>query len=101
GRATTPSRCSTRRHDDGGCLGAAASIRLFGRTMHLVVNGKFTAQRLTGVQRVACELMRAVGCADSAADEIELAVPNNAVESAAPLDRLRRVPWLKGDLWEQ
>jgi len=69
--------------------------------MHLVVNGKFTAQRLTGVQRVACELMRAVGCADSAADEIELAVPNNAVESAAPLDRLRRVPWLKGDLWEQ
>ncbi len=69
--------------------------------MHFVVNGKFTAQRLTGVQRVAYELMRAVRSTSSAADEIELAVPKNAIESASPLDRLRRVPWLKGDLWEQ
>lgn len=69
--------------------------------MHLVVNGKFTAQRLTGVQRVAYELMRAVRSTHAAADEIEVAVPKNAVESASPLKRLRPVPWLKGDLWEQ
>ncbi len=69
--------------------------------MHFVVNGKFAAQRLTGVQRVAYELMRAVRSTQSAADEIELAVPKNAVESASPLDRLRWVPWFKGDLWEQ
>lgn len=68
--------------------------------MHLVVNGKFTAQRLTGVQRVAYELMRAVR-ATQAANEIEVAVPHNAIESASPIDRLRPVPWLKGDLWEQ
>lgn len=69
--------------------------------MHLVVNGKFTAQRLTGVQRVAYELMRAVRSTHAAADEIEIAVPNNAIESASPIDRQRPVPWLKGDLWEQ
>jgi glycosyltransferase involved in cell wall biosynthesis len=69
--------------------------------MHLVVNGKFTAQRLTGVQRVAYELMRAVRSIDATADEIEVAVPKNAVASASPLTRLRSVPWLKGDLWEQ
>jgi glycosyltransferase involved in cell wall biosynthesis len=69
--------------------------------MHLVVNGKFTAQRLTGVQRVAYELMRAVRSIDAAADEIEVAVPKNAVASASPLARMRSVPWLKGDLWEQ
>lgn len=69
--------------------------------MHFVVNGKFTAQRLTGVQRVAYELMRAAYARHAAADEIEVAVPQNAVESASPIDRLRPVPWLKGDLWEQ
>jgi glycosyltransferase involved in cell wall biosynthesis len=69
--------------------------------MHLVVNGKFTAQRLTGVQRVAYELMRAVRSNQTAKDEIEVAVPPNAVDSASPIDRLRPVPWLKGDLWEQ
>jgi glycosyltransferase involved in cell wall biosynthesis len=69
--------------------------------MHLVVNGKFTAQRLTGVQRVAYELMRAVRSVKASADEIEIAVPPNAVASASPIDRQRQVPWLKGDLWEQ
>ncbi|RDU97322.1 glycosyltransferase family 4 protein [Trinickia dinghuensis] len=69
--------------------------------MHLVVNGKFTAQRLTGVQRVAYELMRAVRSTQRAVDEIEVAVPKNGVASASPIDRLRQVPWLKGDLWEQ
>ncbi len=69
--------------------------------MHLVVNGKFTAQRLTGVQRVAYELMRAVRTTHAAADEIEIAVPGNAIESASPIERKRQVPWLKGDLWEQ
>lgn len=69
--------------------------------MHLVVNGKFTAQRLTGVQRVAYELMRAVRSAHAAGDDIEIAVPGNAIESASPIDRQRQVPWLKGDLWEQ
>lgn len=68
--------------------------------MRLVVNGKFTAQRLTGVQRVAYELMRAVR-SNSSADEIEVVVPSNAVASASPIDRQRQVPWLKGDLWEQ
>ncbi|WP_206952547.1 glycosyltransferase family 4 protein [Trinickia acidisoli] len=69
--------------------------------MRLVVNGKFTAQRLTGVQRVAYELLRAVRSTCAAANEIEMAVPKNALEAASPLERQRRVPWLKGDLWEQ
>lgn len=69
--------------------------------MRLVVNGKFTAQRLTGVQRVAYELMRAVRSTCSAADEIEVAIPKNANAGASPLERQRPVPWLKGDLWEQ
>jgi len=69
--------------------------------MRLVVNGKFTAQRLTGVQRVAYELLRAVRTTYAAADEIEIAVPQNAIESASPIARQRQVPWLKGDLWEQ
>jgi glycosyltransferase involved in cell wall biosynthesis len=69
--------------------------------MHLVVNGKFTAQRLTGVQRVAYELLRAARQTQTAADEIEVAIPRNAIESASPIERQRLVPWLKGDLWEQ
>lgn len=69
--------------------------------MRLVVNGKFTAQRLTGVQRVAFELMRAVRSKQAVMDEIEVAVPNNAIASASPIERLRPVPWLTGDLWEQ
>lgn len=69
--------------------------------MRLVVNGKFTSQRMTGVQRVAFELLRAVELADATSDDIELVVPGNAKEPGASLGRRRTVPWLKGQLWEQ
>lgn len=69
--------------------------------MRLVVNGKFTAQRVTGVQRVAYELMRAVQLMEGTAGEMEVVVPKNATEPGASLGAQRRVPWFKGDLWEQ
>jgi glycosyltransferase involved in cell wall biosynthesis len=69
--------------------------------MHFVVNGKFTSQRVTGVQRVAYELLRAVQLVGAASGDIELVVPGNAKEPGASLGRRRTVPWFKGQLWEQ
>lgn len=75
---------------------AVLHIRFFGRTMHLVVNGKCTAQRPTGARRVAYDLTRAVRSAYAAADEIEVAVPRNALEWASPIDRLHSMRAAKG-----
>lgn len=69
--------------------------------MKFAINGKFTAQRITGVQRVAYELTRAIQASDSPADEIELVVPPNADGPGILLKRMRMCGWLRGNLWEE
>jgi glycosyltransferase involved in cell wall biosynthesis len=67
--------------------------------MRLIVNGKFTAQRVTGVQRVAYELMRAVERIEVGA--LEVAVPKIRSGPGISLGAQRVVPWMSGNLWEQ
>jgi glycosyltransferase involved in cell wall biosynthesis len=69
--------------------------------MPFVINGKFTSQPVTGVQRVAYELTRAMQMRELPGDELEVFVPDNVVEPGALLKRQRSFPWLRGTLWEQ
>jgi len=69
--------------------------------MSFAINGKFTSQPITGVQRVAYELTRAMQMREDAGDELEVFVPQDAREPGASLERQRRFPWLRGTLWEQ
>ncbi|CAB3776317.1 D-inositol-3-phosphate glycosyltransferase [Paraburkholderia ultramafica] len=69
--------------------------------MAFAINGKFTSQPVTGVQRVAYELTRAMQMRAAPGDELEVFVPENTVEPGALLKRQRRFPWLRGTLWEQ
>jgi glycosyltransferase involved in cell wall biosynthesis len=69
--------------------------------MSIAINGKFTSQRITGVQRVAYELTRAMQMRETPGDELEVFVPQDAVEPGTSLKRKRRFPWLRGNLWEQ
>ncbi len=69
--------------------------------MRFAINGKFTSQRITGVQRVAYELTRAVQLNELASDGMEVIVPQNATEPGNLLGHKRLLPWLKGNLWEQ
>lgn len=69
--------------------------------MAFAINGKFTSQPVTGVQRVAYELTRAMQTLALPGDELEIFVPQNTVEPGALLKRQRRFPWLRGTLWEQ
>ncbi|ACC72867.1 glycosyltransferase family 1 protein [Paraburkholderia phymatum] len=69
--------------------------------MAFAINGKFTSQPITGVQRVAYELTRAMQMRESPGSELEIFVPQNAREPGASLKRQRRFPWLRGTLWEQ
>ncbi|SDR54537.1 glycosyltransferase family 4 protein [Paraburkholderia tuberum] len=69
--------------------------------MAFAINGKFTSQSITGVQRVAYELTRAMQMRAAPGDEPEVFVPQNAVEPGALLKPQRRFPWLRGTLWEQ
>lgn len=69
--------------------------------MAFAINGKFTSQPVTGVQRVAYELTRAMQMRVAPGDEPEVFVPPNVVEPGALLKRQRRFPWLRGTLWEQ
>jgi glycosyltransferase involved in cell wall biosynthesis len=69
--------------------------------MTFAINGKFTAQRITGVQRVAYELTRAVQLRGAPGGELEVFMPPDAVEPGTLLKRQRRFPWFRGNLWEQ
>ncbi|WP_323073561.1 glycosyltransferase family 4 protein [Mycetohabitans endofungorum] len=69
----------------------------------IAINGKFTSQRLTGVQRVARELTAALSqqCGTPAASPL-LLVPRDHIDSELPAATPRRVvPHLRGILWEQ
>jgi glycosyltransferase involved in cell wall biosynthesis len=69
--------------------------------MRVAVNGKFTSQRITGVQRVAHELMRAVHLNGATTDEVKVVAPRNATESGTSLGTQRLSTWFTGNLWEQ
>jgi glycosyltransferase involved in cell wall biosynthesis len=69
--------------------------------MRFAINGKFTAQRITGVQRVAYELTRAMQVGDFPTDDLEVVAPQNAIDPGLSLKRMRLCSWLKGNLWEQ
>lgn len=69
--------------------------------MPFAINGKFTSQPVTGVQRVAYELTRAMQMRALPGEELEVFVPDNVVEPGTGLKRQRRFPWLRGTLWEQ
>jgi glycosyltransferase involved in cell wall biosynthesis len=89
--------------------------------MTFVINGKFTAQRITGVQRVASELVEALAAqaaaaqalaalapaaataahADAADTGFELAVPPDARAAPTAQQRRRVCGSLTGNLWEQ
>jgi glycosyltransferase involved in cell wall biosynthesis len=69
--------------------------------MAFAINGKFTSQPVTGVQRVAYELTRAMQMHAAPGDELEVFVPQNVVNPGAQLKRQRRFPLLRGTLWEQ
>ncbi|KAG0189733.1 hypothetical protein DFQ28_003056 [Apophysomyces sp. BC1034] len=69
----------------------------------IAVNGKFTSQRLTGVQRVARELTAALSQQLRAqASSALLLVPRDHLDSELPAATPRHVvPPLRGILWEQ
>ncbi|HEY2024048.1 glycosyltransferase family 1 protein [Paraburkholderia sp.] len=69
--------------------------------MAFAINGKFTSQPVTGVQRVAYELTRAMQMRAAPGDKPEVFMPANAVAPGALLEPRRRFPWLRGTLWEQ
>ena len=69
--------------------------------MKFAINGKFTAQRITGVQRTAYELTRALQARELPADELEVVVPPDAAGASLSLKRKRMCSWFKGNLWEQ
>lgn len=69
--------------------------------MTFAINGKFTSQPITGVQRVAYELTRAMQMRATPGAEMEVYVPQDAMEPGTFLKQLRRFPWLRGTLWEQ
>jgi glycosyltransferase involved in cell wall biosynthesis len=69
--------------------------------MAFAINGKFTSQQITGVQRVAYELTRAMQMRANPGGELEVFVPENVIEPGALLKHQRRFPWLRGTLWEQ
>ena len=67
----------------------------------VIVNGKFLTQRVTGVQRVARELLAALdGLIEK--DEVLLAVPPETEELPAYKNiKILRTGRLHGNLWEQ
>jgi len=73
--------------------------------MGFVINGKFTAQRITGVQRVASELTRALTARALRHGNLTLVVPRNARPAQSALERRRGsggvMGHLTGNLWEQ
>ena len=70
--------------------------------MRIAINGKFTSQRLTGVQRVAHELTYALSRLLPVQQRPMLLVPQDHRDDEVSPEVLRRVvPRFRGVLWEQ
>lgn len=67
---------------------------------HVVVNGRFLSQPLTGVQRYGRELLRALDAMPESFP-IEVLTPRDARESGTAHLTVRRVGIARGYLWEQ
>jgi glycosyltransferase involved in cell wall biosynthesis len=69
--------------------------------MGFVINGKFTSQRITGVQRVAFELTRAMQALVPSPSDLPLVIPPDGKDVGLAYRPARRATGLKGNLWEQ
>ncbi|WP_206145119.1 glycosyltransferase family 1 protein [Burkholderia sp. Ac-20384] len=79
--------------------GTAASAA---QPCRLAINGKFTAQRMTGVQRVAYELTAELARIASADDALSLVVPSDHDPAAMPAGARSLTSGRRhGTLWEQ
>lgn len=71
----------------------------------LYINGRFLTQRVTGVQRYAIEITKAMdelmGEGEMSGMEIELLAPKNARDMELRHIPLKRVGYFTGHLWEQ
>ncbi|OJA28067.1 glycosyl transferase family 1 [Burkholderia ubonensis] len=68
----------------------------------LAINGKFTSQRMTGVQRVAYELTTELARIAGANETLTLIVPPDHDPALLPAGaRCQVVDWLRGTFWEQ
>lgn len=68
----------------------------------ILINGKFLGRPVTGVQRVAIELLKQLDTLCEG-DDVLLACPKNVDMDSLPLKRIKsvRVGFLTGNLWEQ
>ncbi|RQS36438.1 glycosyltransferase family 1 protein [Burkholderia sp. Bp8992] len=72
------------------------------RLRRLAINGKFTAQRMTGVQRAAYELTAELARIANTGDEPSLVVPSDHDPAAMPAGvRSQTTGRRRGTLWEQ
>jgi len=69
--------------------------------MGFAINGKFASQRITGVQRVAYELTRAMQSRASSPTELPVLVPPDATDLGLAARTTHIARNLKGNLWEQ
>lgn len=72
-----------------------------GPSAGFAINGKFTSQRITGVQRVGYELAMAFQRLFPEDAELPLLIPGDARHDVALLKAKTVFGWLKGSLWEQ
>ncbi|WP_159838401.1 glycosyltransferase family 4 protein [Burkholderia sp. 8Y] len=69
--------------------------------MGFAINGKFASQRITGVQRVAYELTRAMQSRAASPAELPVLVPSNATDLGLAARPTHIGRGLTGNLWEQ
>lgn len=70
--------------------------------MKIIINGQFTARKMTGQERFAFEVVKSLDKIISVEDEVKLVVPTNA-RNIPPVKNIRLVKFgkVKGFLWEQ
>ncbi|KVU38848.1 glycosyl transferase family 1 [Burkholderia ubonensis] len=72
-----------------------------GRSGDFAINGKFAAQRMTGVQRVGYELAVAFARLFPDGGSLSLLLPSNVHDDVVFPGAKLTSRWLKGSLWEQ
>lgn len=91
----------TTEADSRADVGTAGVARPSERLRRFAINGKFTSQRMTGVQRTGYELAAAFQRLLSGQTQVPVIVPEAArAEATLPHQRVA-CRWLKGALWEQ